>query len=163
MNIGHWILLLAGVLCVPPALAAEEPQSAPWGSAQELAIEYKPQKVLYDLFSGNIATVRSVIDRVSFLNNIYHSDPFASSIVIVIHGSAVPFFATGNYPRFNELMQRAQSLTVGTNVEFRMCRQAARLLNYSAKDIHGFVKMVPMADAEIVRLQNEEGYAYMVE
>ena len=29
------------------------------------------------------------------------------------------------------------------------------------EDIHGFVKLVPMADAEIVRLQREDGYAYM--
>jgi intracellular sulfur oxidation DsrE/DsrF family protein len=57
-------------------------------------------------------------------------------------------------------MHRAQSLTVGTTIEFRMCRTAARLLNYTPDDIHGFVKMVPMADAEIVRLQHA-GYAYM--
>jgi len=56
------------------------------------------------------------------------------------------------------IMGRAQSLTVGTSIEFRMCRAAARQLNYEENDIHGFVKMVPMADAEIVRLQHE-GYA----
>lgn len=58
-------------------------------------------------------------------------------------------------------MQRAQSLTVGTSVEFRMCRAAARLMRYQPEDVHGFVSMVPMADAEIVRLQQEEGYAYL--
>jgi len=42
-----------------------------------------------------------------------------------------------------------------------MCKAAAKMLGYEAKDIHGFVKMVPMADAEIIRLQTEEGYAYM--
>jgi intracellular sulfur oxidation DsrE/DsrF family protein len=41
-----------------------------------------------------------------------------------------------------------------------MCLANARLLNYEPSDIHGFVTMVPMADAEIVRLQHE-GYAYM--
>ncbi|HSH31022.1 MAG TPA: hypothetical protein VK971_14035, partial [Thiohalobacter sp.] len=63
--------------------------------------------------------------------------------------------------RYRELMRRAQSLTVGGIIEFRMCRAAARGYGYVPKDIHGFVKMVPMADAEIVRLQQEEGYAYM--
>jgi len=29
------------------------------------------------------------------------------------------------------------------------------------EDIHGFVKMVPMADAERISLQQENGYAYM--
>ena len=58
-------------------------------------------------------------------------------------------------------MQRSYDLTIGSTIEFRMCKAAARMMNYEAKDIHGFVKMIPMADAEIVRLQREEGYAYM--
>jgi intracellular sulfur oxidation DsrE/DsrF family protein len=58
-------------------------------------------------------------------------------------------------------MQRAQSLTVAGPVEFRMCRVAAKGHGYDPEDIHGFVKLVPMADAEIVKLQQEGGYAYM--
>jgi len=58
-------------------------------------------------------------------------------------------------------MKRAKSLTVGTTIEFRMCQVSAAFKGYAPKDIHGFVKMVPMADAEIIRLQLEEGYAYI--
>jgi intracellular sulfur oxidation DsrE/DsrF family protein len=58
-------------------------------------------------------------------------------------------------------MQRAYSLTLDNVIEFRMCEIAARGHGYEPKDIHGFVKMVPMADAEIIRLQREEHYAYM--
>ena len=58
-------------------------------------------------------------------------------------------------------MERARSLTVGDIVQFRMCRVAAAGHGLEPDDIHGFVKVVPMADAEIVRLQQEEGYAYM--
>jgi intracellular sulfur oxidation DsrE/DsrF family protein len=50
---------------------------------------------------------------------------------------------------------------VGNVVEYRICRAAARLQGVQPKDIHGFVKMVPMADAEIARLQQEEGFAYL--
>jgi hypothetical protein len=42
-----------------------------------------------------------------------------------------------------------------------MCRAAAQLQGFKPADIHGFVRMVPMADAEIVRLQQEEDFAYM--
>jgi hypothetical protein len=28
-------------------------------------------------------------------------------------------------------------------------------------DIHGFLKVVPMADAELTKLQQQDGYAYM--
>ncbi len=42
-----------------------------------------------------------------------------------------------------------------------MCKIAAEGQGFEPKDIHGFVEMVPMGDAEIIRLQYEDGYAYM--
>ncbi len=38
---------------------------------------------------------------------------------------------------------------------------AAEGQGYQPQDIHGFVEMVPMGDAEIIRLQYVEGHAYM--
>jgi intracellular sulfur oxidation DsrE/DsrF family protein len=98
---------------------------------------------------------------VSYLNNIYNANPFEASIVLVLHGDEIPFFAVDNYEDYRELMRRAQSLTVAGTVEFRMCRVAAAGHDLEPDEIHGFVKVVPMADAEIVRLQQEEGYVYM--
>jgi hypothetical protein len=111
--------------------------------------------------TGSVETFTHVLDRVSYLNNLYNADPFAASIVLVLHGDEIPFFAIRNLDRYRELMQRAQSLTLAGTVEFRMCRVAASGHGLEPEDIHGFVKVVPMADAEIVRLQQEEGYAYM--
>ena len=133
---------------------------APWGSASTLDINYAPEKALYDVRSGDVRDLASVLDRVSYLYKLQGSDPLEGSIIVVIHGSAIPFFAIDEYAKHRDIMRRAQSLTVGTTIEFRMCRAAAKLLNYEPDDIHGFVKMVPMADAEIVRLQHA-GYAYM--
>ena len=134
---------------------------APWGAASLLDIKYKPNKVVYDLKSGDKNYVSRVLSRAIHLqSNIYESDTFDSSIVMVIHGDAVPLFAIENLKKYRDMMDRAQSSTVGTSIEFRMCRVAARQRNYEAKDIHGFVDMVPMADAEIVKLQHDN-YAYM--
>ncbi len=58
-------------------------------------------------------------------------------------------------------MDRAQSLSLGTPIEFRLCRVAARMRGLSPNDMHGYVTVVPMADAEIIRLQKQENYAYM--
>ena len=58
------------------------------------------------------------------------------------------------FTQFKQHMIRAQSLTVGSTIEFRMCGAVAKVLNYAPKGIHVFVKMAPMTDAEIVRLQN---------
>lgn len=80
--------------------------------------------------------------------------------MIVLHGAEIPFFARKNIDKYKDLMTRAQSLTVGGIIEFRMCKIAAKGRGLDPKDIHGFVSMVPMGDAEIVRLQHE-GYSYM--
>lgn len=136
-------------------------QSAPWGKSSVVSIDYKPQKVVYDVAASSVDTFSHVLDRVSYLNNVYRADPFDASLVMVLHGDEIPFFAISNLGKYQDLMQRAQSLTVAGPVEFRMCELAAKGHGLDPEDIHGFVKVVPMADAEIVRLQQEEGYVYM--
>lgn len=152
--------VFAVCLLITSQVAVYASDDAPWGSAKVLEIDYAPQKVLFDLTSGDKETIALVLDRLGYLYKLYGADTFDSSIVVVIHGDAIPFFALDQFGRQQDIMRRAQSLTVGTSIEFRMCRAAARLLKYEPQDIHGFVSMVPMADAEIVRLQ-QDGYAYM--
>ncbi|MGD2082053.1 MAG: DsrE family protein [Chromatiales bacterium] len=156
-------LLLIGL----PSLAVAAPgdasadAQAPWGRGSLHEVDYAPSKVVYDVSVGDLQTFQRVLDRASYLNNIYHADPFGTSIVLVLHGDEIPFFAIENYGKYEDLMIRAHSLTVGGTIKFRMCRVAAKDHGYDPEDIHGFVEIVPMADAEIVRLQREEGYAYM--
>ena len=140
---------------------AHAEESAPWGRASLEPIKYKPQKVVYDVAASGIDMFEHVLDRVSYLNNIYRADPFDASLVMVLHGDEIPFFAVSNLEKYRDLMQRAQSLTIAGPVEFRMCQVAASGHGLEPEDIHGFVKLVPMADAEIVRLQQEEAYVYM--
>lgn len=140
---------------------ADANDGAPWGSATEIQQTYRGQKVVFDTTSGSLAGLTSVLDRASLISVLNGADPLDNKIVIVLHGGAIPFFAIRNYARDKDLMHRAQSLSVGEVVEFRMCKAAAQLQGFKPEDIHGFVRMVPMADAEIVRLQQEEGFAYM--
>jgi intracellular sulfur oxidation DsrE/DsrF family protein len=150
--------LLAWMVHAGPTLAADP---APWGAASVIEQVYSGQKVVFDTTSGTTAGLSSVLDRASLISVLNGADPLDNKIVVVLHGDAIPFFAIRNYGKHKNLMHRAQSLSVGEVVEYRMCRAAARLQGLEPKDIHGFVKMVPMADAEIVRLQQEEGFAYM--
>ena len=152
------------LVCVIASLWTVAPladQDTPWGRASLQAIDYAPQKVVYDVAVADVESFSRVLDRVSYLHNLYHADPFDESIVLVLHGDEIPFFAVDNFGRYRELMRRAQSLTVGGIVQIRMCRVAAAGHGLEPNDIQGFVMVVPMADAEIVRLQQEEGYAYM--
>ena len=148
------------ILLTLASLTVYADTNAPWGRAEETAIHYAPAKVLYDVDKSSIAALKNLLDRVSYLNTLYGANPFDSSIVVVIHGEAIPLFGIRDFEKYQELMVRAQSLAQSGSIDFRMCRAAAALLGYQPNDIHGFVKMVPMADAEIVRLQTE-GYAYM--
>jgi intracellular sulfur oxidation DsrE/DsrF family protein len=141
------------------AVSAQASEAIPWGVAEKSDAKYIPQKVLYDLTAGDKKSLENIIDRVGLLYRLYDSDPIDSSIVVIIHGDAIPFFSIAN-PANLELMKRVHNFTVGAPIEFRMCQAAAKVMGYKPKDIHGFVKMVPMADAEIVKLQ-KEGYAYI--
>ena len=133
----------------------------PWGSASVIDTEYKPQRVVYDVSVDSVKKLNSVLDRASYLSKITGADPFDSSIVLVLHGSEINFFAIKDFEKYKELMQRAQSLVEGEVLKIRMCRIAAQGHGYEAEDIQGFVEMIPMGDAEIIRLQNEENHAYM--
>ncbi len=154
-------LVLAGamLLCAAPAAATDK--AAPWGQATLTEMIYAPQKAVYDVAVSSKDELEGVIDRVSYLNNLYQANPFDSSIVVVLHGDEIPMFAIRNLGKYRELMERARSLTQAGPIEFRMCVVAARARGYKPEDIHGFVRMVPMADAEIIRLQQEDDYAYM--
>lgn len=150
---------MLAAIALQPGLTTAAPE-APWGQARTVTQTYAKQKVVYDVTVGNEASMRSVISRAMLLADFNGSDPFDSKIVIVLHGNEIPFFAIKNYPKYRELMQRAQGATLSGVIEFRMCRLAAESHGLEPEDIHGFITLVPMADAEIVRLQ-QAGYAYM--
>ena len=152
--------LIAICLFASQVLHAEE-STLPWGSASEINQLYSKQKVVFDTTYGSVDQLTSILDRASYMSQLNGADPFDTKIVIMIHGEAIPFFTSRNFARYKDLMVRAHSLSLGNVVEFRMCKASARLQGFKPKDIQGFIKMVPMADAEIVRLQQEEGFAYM--
>jgi intracellular sulfur oxidation DsrE/DsrF family protein len=135
--------------------------NAPWGKGKVNPIDYAPQKVVYDVSVSSVRALEHVLDRASYLSKVYKADPFDGDITLVMHGDEINFFARKNYQKYKELMTRAQSLTVGNIIKFKMCKIAAKGHGYDPEEIHGFVELIPMADAEIVRLQTAEGYAYM--
>ncbi len=150
-----FLLLLLSMQSI--AFAAEPA----WGRAKLTETEYKPQKVVYDVSVDTVKKVESVLDRASYLSTITGADPFDSSIVLVLHGNEIPFFAIKNSEKYHAIMQRAASLVTSEVLKIKMCKIAAEGKGLQPKDIHGFVEMVPMGDAEIIRLQNEENHAYM--
>jgi len=138
-------LLLA--LLVLPALAAER-------------LEYTPAKVVYDVSGSDPQQLKTILDRVSLLQTMYAGDPFTASIVIVLHEGVIPLFAKQGAKHQNELVGRARDLAAGEIIRFRLCEASAKMQGFSRKDFDDFIALVPMADAEIIRLQHT-GYAYL--
>jgi intracellular sulfur oxidation DsrE/DsrF family protein len=153
--------LLAVVFALSlPALPASGDSIAPWGQAKIVEKSYSKQKVVYDVAVKTVGQLENVLDRASYLSALNDADPFDSKIVIVLHGDEIGFFAVRNYATYKNLMKRAQSLTVGGIIDIRMCRVSAHRRGFEPSDIHGFVTILPMADAEIIDLQ-KQGFAYM--
>ncbi len=154
-------LTISLVFFMSPAVFAADTSEVPWGGSKITPTEYKPQKVVYDVHVKTVAAVESVLDRASHLSTITGADPFEQSIVLVLHGQELSFFAIKNYDKYKDLMKRAQSLVESEVISIKMCKIAAQSQGYGPQDIHGFIEMVPMGDAEIIRLQYEEDHAYM--
>ena len=154
-------LLTVLTLCFSSFTYANDIVTPPFGTAKVIDTEYNPQKVVYDVHVKTVEELESVLDRASYLSTITGADPFDQSIVLVLHGPELHFFAIENYKKNKALMHRAQSLVESEVLSIRMCKIAAKSQGYSAEHIHGFVDMVPMGDAEIIRLQYEEAHAYM--
>jgi len=161
----YCLWLCVGILTSTQTFAVAEKTSAapasPWGSATVTETKYSPQKVVYDVHVKTVKEVESVLDRASYLSTITGADPFDQSIILVLHGPELNFFAIKNYHKYKELMHRAQSLVDSEVLSIRMCKIAAQSQGLTPEDIHGFIEMVPMGDAEIIRLQYEESHAYM--
>ena len=83
-----------------------------------------------------------------------------TSVVLVLHGSATRFFATENTGKYRKVLTRADSLVSGEVIKLKMCNLSADAQGYKPEGIHGLVKLVPMGDAETIRLQYEEDHAY---
>jgi len=120
-------------------------------------VNYNPAKVVYDVSSSDPVALGHILDRINMLQNVYNNDTFEASIIVVIHEEAIPLFKAGGQP---ELMRRARSLALGEIIEFKVCEASARMQKITAAQLHDFISMIPMADAEIVRLQHS-GYAYL--
>lgn len=154
-------LAVSFIILASSTVSANNPNNAPWGTSKVTPTKYKPQKVVYDVHVKTANAVKSVLDRASYLSTITGADPFDQSIILVLHGKELSFFAIENYDKHKELMKRAQSLVESEVISIRMCKIAAQSQGYSPQDIHGFIEMIPMGDAEIIRLQYEEDHAYM--
>lgn len=132
--------------------------SAPLARADGVTT-YAPSRVVYDVSTSDPAALGGILDRAVLLQDLWGNDPFESTIVVVIHEGAVPHFAQAGQDN-GALLDRARGLALGGIIHFRLCRASARMQGFEDGDFPDFIDMVPMADAEIVHLE-QSGFAYL--
>lgn len=145
------VVALLVVLLNLPAMATEQSGHAS---------TYTPTKAVYDVASASAFDIKHILDRVSLLQRLYGDDPFEASIILVIHEGALPLFTKTHQNKHMDIVKRARGLSYGEVIQFRICQASAKMQGLARKDFDDFIKLVPMADAEIIKLQHE-GYAYM--
>lgn len=82
---------------------------------------YLPAKVIYDVLTPDIDKLNNILDRASLLQNIYKGDSFSASIIIMIHGNAIPVFSK-EHKNSHQLIKRAYSLYFWRNHTFQTMR-----------------------------------------
>lgn len=91
---------------------------------------------------------------VSFIKNVNKVVP--GKAVVVLHGTEIRAFAKENYEKYQAVIDQLASLSK-ENVDFRMCNNAMHAAGFDAKDIDGFVTIIPAGFAEVADLQRQ-GY-----
>jgi intracellular sulfur oxidation DsrE/DsrF family protein len=157
-------LLLAGVLLAaawylwPPA---RQDSSAPVSSAggvaqpaQTTPREAPATRGVLDISVHTLDELKVLLDRAEQL-----STGENASVVLVLHGPEVEFFATSNYGKYKDIVDQAARLDAFDIVDVKICQTMMSIQGVARDDIPAFIEQVPLGQAEIERLVGE-GYVY---
>ncbi|MFN7065234.1 MAG: DsrE family protein [Aquificaceae bacterium] len=126
----------------------------------------KPFKVVFEFFFDHPEKLRPALGWISNVIYILTSPPYNFSledidIVVVSHGRELPAFVTRNREKYEDIVERLESLSL-YGVKFKVCRIAAeQIYGLSEKEFYPFVELVPSAITEIIHWQLQ-GYALMI-
>jgi len=115
-----------------------------------------PDKVIYHFSAG----LEQASAGLEYIRNHLEADPKAR-ITVVAHAAGVNFLLKGaKTARGNEYRQMVEDLDL-QGVQFRVCEITLRERNLRRDQFLPEVRFVPSGVAEIARLQQREGYAYL--
>jgi len=136
-------LLLAMLLIVAPAPAWSESADAGW------------EKVVFQLDETRNARWAMMLAR-SYLER----SPQAK-IVFVVYGPGVDFLLLGAQDKRGNPYDTAVLKLAGQGVDFRVCEDTLEARGIDKDQLLDEAHLVPSGISEIIRLQNQEGYAYL--
>ena len=124
--------------------------------ASSLCFAQSEDKTVYHFSSGPEQAVAGL----EYIRNHLEANPRAV-IVVVAHAGGVDFLMKGaKTPKGNEFRQQVEDLEL-QGVKFKVCEITLRERNLRRDQFLPQAGFVPSGVAEIARLQNREGYAYL--
>ena len=134
------------------ALAADaDTDMTPFGDAKVDLHKYPTINRVYDVNYDNPQKLNALV---SFIKNVNAVVP--GKVVVVTHGAEIRAFAKENYEKYQGVIDQLADLSK-QGVEFRMCNNAMHAAGFQAKDIDGFITIIPAGFAEVISLQ-QQGY-----
>ncbi len=155
------LLLLAYYNLLAPRLQDEsggQPVDVPGQDAGRDNDSQAPGMVL-DVSVHSLDELRVLLDRAEELATRPQPRGRKASVVLVLHGPEVEFFAISNYSRYKDIVDQAARLDAFDVVDVKICQSMLEQLNVAQEDIPAFIEQVPYGPGEVERLVRE-GYVY---
>ncbi len=165
-----FFLLLAGTLLAaawyfwPPAQQQAGPASVAPASGmsqppQPLPQETMPVRGVLDIMVHTLDELKVLLDRAEQLSTSLKPQGENASVVLVLHGPEVEFFASSNYEKYKDIVDQAARLDAFDIVDVKICQTMMSIQGVARDDIPAFIEQVPLGQAEIERLVGQ-GYVY---
>jgi intracellular sulfur oxidation DsrE/DsrF family protein len=140
-----------------PVTDVAESGSVP--SEDVLPQEDLPKKAVLDITVHTIDELKLLFDRAEELALAPQPPGSEASVVLVLHGPEVEFFATSNYDKYKDIVDQAARLDAFDVVDVKICQTMMEISGIPRDDIPAFIEQVPQGPAEVERLVRE-GYVY---
>lgn len=128
---------------------------APVGSTP--AADGVPDRAVLDVSVHTIEGLRILFDRAEELAMAPRPKGEDASVVLVLHGPEVEFFAIKNYDEYRDIVDQAARLDAFDVVDVRMCQTMMGERGIEQNDIPSFIELVPYGPGEVEQLK-QEGY-----
>jgi intracellular sulfur oxidation DsrE/DsrF family protein len=146
---------VAALACVSITMSATaagvDKDMTPFGDAKVDMHKYPKINRVYDV---NYDDPKKLNALVAFIKNV--NDVVPGKAVVVLHGTEIRAFAKENYEKYQAVIDKLAGLSK-QGVDFRMCNNAMHAAGFQAKDIDGFITIIPAGFAEVISLQHQ-GY-----
>jgi intracellular sulfur oxidation DsrE/DsrF family protein len=141
------------------ARVATDQGEAPDANAEPAQPEAEASRGVFDISVHSIEELEVLFERAEEIASRPRAVGGGDSIVLVLHGPEVEFFAISNYDRYRSIVDRAARLDAFQVVDVKICQTMMERFDIGQDDIPAFIEQVPDGAAEVDRL-TREGYIY---